>query len=296
MPSSYIFYLETRVEQLEALLSSNNITFPPAENLEYCSKRGNGGTSIRSPTDAGNSSISEAAEAASSAKPEGNGDDTSRLEKLVTKSGFSGIPGAANPRYLGSASGVSFARVVFAAVQSSVSDQRSTSDKGGVRPYKSIAGNGPGAAGPGTSMRDSFFGLHTRPSIHPAPFPERTIGEKLVTLYFEYANPQLPILHRGEFMEMFEQAYANEGRVRGPRELYMLNMVFAIGGGIILGDLAKTDDPPQGSKQAQPEEYHASAIVHLEACLGSGGGLEELQAVLLLANFALLRPVPPGLW
>ncbi|RDA91639.1 hypothetical protein CP533_0075 [Ophiocordyceps camponoti-saundersi (nom. inval.)] len=28
----------------------------------------------------------------------------------------------------------------------------------------------------------------------------------------------------------------------------------------------------------------------------SGGGLEVLQAVLLLANFALLRPVPPGLW
>ena len=36
--------------------------------------------------------------------------------------------------------------------------------------------------------------------------------------------------------------------------------------------------------------------MHLEACLGSGGGLEDLQAVLLLANFALLRPVPPGLW
>jgi hypothetical protein len=59
-------------------------------------------------------------------------------------------------------------------------------------------------------------------------------------------------------------------------------------------------------KQCQPEEYHASAIVHLESCLSStssldradgfGGGLEELQAVLLLAGFALLRPVAPGLW
>src|SRR2546429_4699742 len=58
--------------------------------------------------------------------------------------------------------------------------------------------------------------------------------------------------------------------------------------------------------QHQPEEYHASAIVHLESFLGSspasdrpdgfGGGLEELQAVLLLAGFALLRPVAPGLW
>ncbi|KAK0627202.1 fungal-specific transcription factor domain-containing protein [Immersiella caudata] len=300
IPRSYIFYLETRVEQLEALLSSSNIAFPAAENLEYCSKRGgNGASAVRSPTrEAGGSTVSDLADSASGAKSEGNGDDASRLQKLVTTSGLSGIPGAANPRHLGAASGVSFARVVFAAVQSSVSDQRSMSDKGGVRPYKSIAGNGPAAAaGAGTSMRDSFFGLHTKPTIHPAPFPERSVGKKLMTLYFEYANPQIPVLHRGEFMEVFERAYAEEGRVRGPRELYMLNMVYAIGGAIILGEGGKSDDMAvQGVKQAQPEEYHASAIVHLESCLGSGGGLEELQAVLLLANFALLRPVPPGLW
>ncbi|KAK5660254.1 hypothetical protein OQA88_12793 [Cercophora sp. LCS_1] len=291
IPRSYIFYLETRVEQLEALLSANNISFPPAENLEYCSKRGG---SARSPTEGPGSTISEVTESASKADTgEGNGDDASRLQKLVTKTGFSGIPGAAAPRHLGSTSGVSFARVVFAAVQSSVSDQRSTSDKGGIRPYKSIAGVGPAQ---GTSMRDSFFGLHTKPTIHPAPFPERAVAQKLVTLYFEYANPQLPVLHRGEFMEMLDRAYAEEERVRGPRELYMLNMVCAIGGAIILGEGGKSDEVLDGPKQAQPEEYHASAIVHLESCLGSGGGLEELQAVLLLANFALLRPVPPGLW
>jgi len=296
LDGSYIFYLETRIEQLESILSSNNVAFPPAESLEYCSKRGNGSGTVRSPTEGSSLSIPDANEAAGGAKGEGSGDDTGRLQKLVTKSGLVGIPGAANPRHLGAASGVSFARVVFAAVQSSVSDQRSTSEKGGIRPYKSIAGNGP-VPGAGTSMRDSFFGLHTKPTIHPAPFPEKPVGRKLVTLYFEYANPQIPVLHRGEFTEMFERAYANEGRVRGPRELYMLNMVYAIGGAIILGEGGKNDDlAVQGLKQAQPEEYHASAIVHLESCLGSGGGLEELQAVLLLANFALLRPVPPGLW
>ncbi|KAK1831365.1 positive regulator of purine utilization [Podospora conica] len=308
IPRSYIFYLETRVEQLEALLASKNIAFPPASNLEYCSKRGS--ASVRSPTDAGDTSLAAAASdptdpaaaAASIVKPETSttnpADDTTRLQRLVTKSGFSGIPGAANPRHLGAASGVSFARVVFAAVQSSVSDQRSTSDKGGIRPYKSIGGGGGSGTGPGgptsTSMRDSFFGLHTKPAIHPVPFPDRAVAQKLVTLYFEYANPQLPILHKGEFMAMLELAYAEgAGRVRGPRELYMINMVCAIGGGIILGEGGKSDD---GVKQAQPEEYHASAIVHLESCLGISGGLEELQAVLLLANFALLRPVPPGLW
>ncbi len=238
----------------------------------------------------------DSSEAASSTRRQHNGDDSAKLQRLVSKSSIVRIPEAANPRYLGATSGVSFARVVFAAVQSSVSDQKSTSERGGVRPYKPIAGNANLAGG--TSMRDSFFGLHTKPTIHPAPFPEKSIGFKMVTLYFEHANPQIPVLHKGDFMQMFDLAYAEEGRVRGPRELYMLNMVFAIGGGIIMGDTLKTEPgTSSASRQCPPEEYHASAIVHLEACLSnSGGGLEELQAVLLLANFALLRPVPPGLW
>jgi hypothetical protein len=173
-------------------------------------------------------------------------------------------------------------------------------------------------------MRDSFFGLQTKPTFKRASFPDRELGLKLVNLYFEHANPQIPILHRGEFMELFEKAYANEERVKSPRELYMLNIVFAIGAGIIFGSegdarpegkqvekLKRQDNGPAkrqklSSQQYQPEEYHASAIIHLESFLGSssatdrpdgfGGGLEELQAVLLLAGFALLRPVAPGLW
>ncbi|KAH8881001.1 hypothetical protein GQ53DRAFT_668744 [Thozetella sp. PMI_491] len=300
IPRSYVFYLETRVEQLEALLRANNVAFPPADNLEHCSRPGtDSGTlsaSLRSPTEATAPQF-DPMDNAGQSKQQDNGDDNAKLQRLVSKTQLSWVPEAANPRYLGAASGVSFARVVFAAVQSSVSDQKSTSERGGIRPYKPIAGNN-SSAGAGTSMRDSFFGLHTKPTIHPAPFPDRELGLKLVTLYFEHANPQIPVLHKGAFMHMFEQAYAEEGRVRGPRELYMLNMVFAIGGGIIMSDPVKNEPGPRSSsKQCPPEEYHASAIVHLEACLGnSGGGLEELQAVLLLANFALLRPVPPGLW
>ena len=87
----------------------------------------------------------------------------------------------------------------------------------------------------------------------------------------------------------------------------MLNIVFAIGAGIIYEDKRRTDsigsavqkpDIPNGQKQ--PEEYHSAAMQHLESFLGSTsisdpagseGGLIELQAVLLLAGFALLRPV-----
>jgi hypothetical protein len=172
-------------------------------------------------------------------------------------------------------------------------------------------------------MRDSFFGLHTKPTIKQAPFPSRDLGLRLVDLYFQHANPQIPILHRQEYMAMFERVYAADEHERTARESYMLNIVFAIGAGIIVGkptgledengpaedELRASDLQPHKRRklkeeQRQPEEYHASAIVHLETFLASstepsegiGSSLEELQAVLLLAGFALLRPVAPGLW
>ncbi|KAI1409672.1 hypothetical protein F5Y13DRAFT_90136 [Hypoxylon sp. FL1857] len=290
IPRSYVYYLETRVDQLETLLRRNNIQFPPSDNLEYCSRPGADGGLGKTPTNGAPSAATGITETSSGAKGHKSNDEIEKPSKGVRQGGGGG------PRHLGSANGISFARVVFAAVQSSVGDQKSTSDKTGVRPYRPIAGNGGAASS--TSMRDSFFGLHTRPTIRPAEFPPKDLAIKLVELYFEHANPQIPVLHRDEFMQMFERAYAEEGRVRGPKELYVLNMVYAIGGGIIMdAQTASAKVAGEEKKQAQPEEYHASAVVHLEACLSnSGGGLEELQAVLLLANFALLRPVPPGLW
>ena len=318
---------------LESLLSENDIKYAPSqdfdlgarpslehsngsfEDAERPSASSNGGTSRREPTRGQGSSRSRD-------DWEQKQEEADKLNKLVSNIGMVSVKGASDPRYLGSTSGISFARVVFAAVKSSVSS--TASEKGASRL------NRPGAAGDaavnGTSMRDSFFGLHTKPTIKQAPFPDKKLGLSLVELYFEHANPQIPILHRGEFMTLFERAYASKDRHRSSRELYMLNIVFAIGSGIIL-DNSKTSQSPDStasitalkrdpqcqdsqkqkfSHQRQPEEYHASAMMHLESCLGSGpssdrpegfgGGLDELQAVLLLAGFALLRPVAPGLW
>ena len=238
-------------------------------------------------------------------------EESDKLNKLVSNIGMVSVQGASDPRYLGSTSGISFARVVFAAVKSSVNDQNGRN---------SSVGSAAAASGP--SMRDSFFGLQTKPQFKPAPFPDKELGAKLVELYFEHPNPQIPILHRGEFMEMFARAYATgRERQRSTRELYMLNIVFAIGAGTILLD-SKSEEgvkqepvsptlkkPKLSGLQRQPEEYHSSAMMHLESFLGTmptptspdkpevfGGSLEQLQAVLLLAGFALLRPVAPGLW
>ena len=315
---SYVFYLETRVGYLEKVLQEHNIPLAAAEVLDHSSWPGADPNAIQTPSDdgptfnGGDGILTNTKQSPQEVAWNKKQDESEKLNKLVSNICSVSVQGASDSRYLGSTSGISFARVVFAAVKSSVSG--TNSEKSGIRPSRSPPPKVGAPAAGGTSMRDSFFGLHTKPTVKQAPFPDNEVGRRLVDHYFEHANPQIPILHRGEFMKMFESAYADgEARVRTPRELYMLNIVFAIGSGIFLGDAG--DDEKKAAnerkrgiakRQSQPEEYHASAIVHLEYCLSSpssvdrvdgfGGGLEELQAVLLLAGFALLRPVAPGLW
>lgn len=298
---------------LESLLQTNSIHFDPPEIFAPApvANDNNGANS---------NSVVHKSSAADVTSGGDLHDDRNKVDKLLSHASRVAVQGTSDSRFLGSTSGISFARVVFAAVKSSVSG--APSERGVIRPSKPLLG----ATG-NTSMRDSFFGLHTKPTIKPARFPGREIGLKLVNLYFEHANPQIPSLHRPDFMKMFDKVYSSDEHSRTARESYMLNIVFAIGSAIIVGKSSddegeandvsskatkEPDSPPEQKRrkvqddEAQPEEYHASAIMHLESFLSSsaalerpdgiGGSLEELQAVLLLAGFALLRPVAPGLW
>lgn len=338
IPRSYVYFLETRVAYLEKQLAEHNIEFKKAvafDEEEAVKTETEGdtaqtGSGADGPGTEGadkswkGSAIKEEAEGPvqraggdQGRDSDGNRDaaneDNWRLHNLVSNIGMVSVQGTSDPRYLGSTSGISFARVVFAAVRSSLPGH--VPERAPIRPSERLPQT---AAGPaGGSMRDSFFGLQTRPMMKRAAFPDRELAERLVDLYFEHANPQMPILHRGDFMELLDRTYLLEEKNRSPRALYVLNIVFAIGAGIIFEDKPQASDDEDhagrdrassttkrlrlSNHQYQPEEYHASAIVHLESFLGSSssegfGGLEELQAVLLLASFALLRPVAPGLW
>ncbi|KAJ5551858.1 hypothetical protein N7461_006556 [Penicillium sp. DV-2018c] len=338
IPRSYVHFLETRVSYLEKQLTDNNIDFKKAvafDEEEAIKVESEGDTAqalLGHDGEAGEGSAEEKAQRKNLSKGDANrlgqkdgksnldaGRDSAneenwRLHNLVSNIGMVSVQGTSDPRYLGSTSGISFARIVFAAVRSSIPGN---TERAQVRTSDKLPQSAAGTAGGGGSMRDSFFGLQTRPMMKCAAFPERELAERLVDLYFEQANPQMPILHRGDFMELLESTYMLEEKNRSPRALYVLNIVFAIGAGIIFEDKpAGSDDENRNgrdrsasgtkrqklsSHQYQPEEYHASAILHLDSFLGSPssegfGGLEELQAVLLLASFALLRPVAPGLW
>lgn len=340
IPRSYVYFLETRVAYLEKQLADHRIEFKKAvafdeEEAVKTETEGDAAQFSSGPdgqVGAGvdkrqwkNADLKEETDR-SDQRGDGeqsrnaNGDrdpaseDNWRLHNLVSNIGMVSVQGTSDPRYLGSTSGISFARVVFAAVRSSIPGNP---ERGPLRTSERLpqTATGPGAG----TMRDSFFGLQTRPMMKHAAFPDRELAERLVDLYFEHANPQMPILHRGDFMELLDRTYLLEEKNRSPRALYVLNIVFAIGAGIIFDDKPQISDDDNDSRagrdrassttkrqrlsshQYQPEEYHASAIVHLESFLGSSssegfGGLEELQAVLLLASFALLRPIAPGLW
>lgn len=343
IPRSYVYFLEARVAYLERLLVDSGIEFKPAQAFDDGDQVEGGdrvtenekaaetlthSSASDEPSDKLPRAMRERAKSgnvaeqplANNGKRDSNSNvdrerkEEERLDNLVSNIGMVSVQGTSDSRYLGSTSGISFARLVFAAVKSSVNSNGS--DRSTVRPSERLPPNSSGS-----TMRDSFFGLQARPSMKRATFPDRELAERLVELYFEHANPQMPILHRGDFMELFDRAYATDEPNRAPRDLYLLNIVFAIGAGIIFEGRSSMQDDQQrktvdgsqsahsskkqkrSSHQYQPEEYHASAVVHLEAFLGSapssegfGGGLEELQAVLLLAGFALLRPVAPGLW
>lgn len=305
IPRSYVYFLETRLNYFEDLLTMHNVPFDPAEIFDADSRALPGQEDASAKTQVSVKQVKHD-EKARDAQDEHQLQEDEKIDHLVSNIGMVSVQGTSDQRYLGSTSGISFARVVLSAVKSSVP----SGDKSGSKLSKSAAAT----AGGSSSMRDSYFGLQTKPQIKEAPFPDRELGEKLVSLYFEHANPQIPTLHRDEFMDIFERAYGVATEERTPRELYLLNIVFAMGAGIIWG--SSDPEPSAGeyaakrarltSQQAQPEEYHASAIIHLGAFLSAknatddakrpGSDLEELQAVLLLAGFALLRPVAPGLW
>ncbi|KAL8700350.1 MAG: hypothetical protein Q9224_001006 [Gallowayella concinna] len=304
IPRTYVYFLESRLNYLETLLTDHAIPFAPSQEFHLGAK-----PSSEQPRD---QPLSSQAVTYTKKLPANSfmGSDASGQSRIAF-SQPKDDPGDLTDLV---------SNISMASVRIKDSISTGSSEKAFPQATKSEA------TANGTSVRDSIFGIHSKPSVQPAPFPDRDLGLRLVTLYFSFSNPQIPILHHGDFMGLFERAYAIDASHRSARELYILNIVFAIGAGIILenppwghspGSLSEnpTSREPASpdadklslpSQQYQAEEYHASAMMHLESFLGStsatdnsdgfGCGLEELQAVLLLAGFALLRPVAPGLW
>ena len=246
IPRTYVYYLESRIEYLESILINHEIPFGSPQEFDLGAKPVSDHESPSKANQRGALHDHSSTVPSINSAREQKQDEADKLERLVSNIGMVSVQGTSDPRFLGSTSGISFARVVFAAVRSSVPGTLSEKTTLG----KSKSG-GRATATNGPSMRDSFFGLQSKPTISPAPFPGEIIGRRLIDLYFQHANPQIPILHRGDFMALFERAYAS--KQKSPRELYMLNIVFAIGAGIILEDSRAGRADSSGSTVQKPK-------------------------------------------
>jgi cell division septum initiation protein DivIVA len=197
-------------------------------------------------------------------------DESSPLfQDLVTSVKNVVVEPSQQPRFLGQSSGISFAKMVMAAINVDdllpplVPEQQ---------PFREISVSTPANAS----------------------LPPRPVADHLVDVYFQYRTPHLPILDRSQVGKAIDSAYRSLGRsqesVEVPkRDMFMAYMVFAIA----LVDVQHTS----GGRPGQSEGCFRSALGWVEKILTySKSDLETLRIVLLLAQFVALSPSRGSLW
>lgn len=158
-------YLETRNQYLEDLLAKNQIPFEPATTFDLPQPSAH--HHVQSPIPR-----SPASETHSDVAPMKAEDDQAMNDISMLP-----VQGTSDPRYLGSVSGISFARVVVAAVKSTNGTNMNGSQRG------RLSSIGSSDESNGGNMRDSFFGLTSnRRKYSPAAFPSRRLGMRLIRL------------------------------------------------------------------------------------------------------------------
>ena len=170
-----MFYLESRIQLLESLLEANGLAKPPADDFAV----------VPGPPEARfeQPALSTPAAEDCNIAPEllndrgiepgtkdelvGGGRDTASSHQF------------AGPGHRATTSAISFASIVYAAVKRSMTGN-TPSERGHVRPSRH-------AMSSSTGHNDSFFGLYAPPTVAAAPFPDRTLANRLSDLYFEHA-------------------------------------------------------------------------------------------------------------
>lgn len=296
IPRSYVSHLEDRIAQLEMQLKKDGKGGLDS-GTEYTEDTGLGSILER----AAASEPTANGQAGSAFKQEqdvsGNTPSTSRplttgkkkgsgaVDSLMSQVKSVSVDAASVPpsSFLGSSSGLSFARLLFTAVK-----------------FK-----------PNSAVSDP---LPAPKHIEPASLPPKAEAEQLLSVYFSLANPQMPVLHREQFLVRYFQPvydilspgvslasdYTTIGVPVGTSAssdpvvpqatkspaLYFLNIVFGIA----------TAAMHQKNPTHTSEAYHSAAMKHVDSVFASPNRLEALQGILLLALYSVMRPAVPGVW
>jgi hypothetical protein len=171
-------------------------------------------------------------------------------------------------RFPGQSSGISFARMVLAAIHV---DKAPTSLLPEHQPFQDL----------------------TISATSRASLPPRHVADHLIEVYFQYRTPHLPILDRSQVDKAINSAYYSlendsASAVVPERDMFVAYMVFAI---------ALVDIPHLGGRSSQSDGCFRSALTWVENTLTySKSDLETLRNVLLLVQFVAMSPAQGSLW
>jgi hypothetical protein len=282
IPRSYVISLEDRILQLEKIIKDSGLSADGSPAASFKNELN------ENYTPSSDTSISPP--------------KTELKEKLTIKSTleFSNPNGVSF--YLGDSSGISFAKLLFTAVNFS-----------------------PGSISENNSITTRVPNQRSSPASSAAPLPDKSAAEFLIKSYFEQSNTQLPILHREHFInnhfrpiygllssdvklasnytkmnldnEPTEGSFYNEMETSHltaenvpkihHKSIFLLNMIFSIASSI---NYLTYKDPEISNS------YKNQAMVFVDSIYQSEDRLEYLQGLLLLTLFSIMRPSTPGCW
>ncbi|KAJ5718586.1 C6 transcription factor (UaY) [Penicillium malachiteum] len=294
IPRSYVYYLENRVKYLDSLLHRHNIQADPPTACE------------------GSDGLSPESTEGTMPSPVFQADSTScatESPKQIPESWKSEVPS------VDAANLFDAAIPHFDATSDLEVDSGLTSGllSGVAVRYQIAKGGQPSSDGNISVIRSSFFGLLARQSKrNPVDLPRKGVAGDLADIFFRYVNPYTPVLHPRDFQELLDELYFNPTGQHSPLKVYTAFMVFAIGA-------AKSKNQsdcdnfqtfhglPKGKRRRlsatayTSDDYKDSAMAYLNSYMSKVRScnfltrLEELQAVLLLCIFTLLKPGVPTL-
>ena len=194
----------------------------------------------------------------------------SDAQDVVKSMGLVLLESSDHPRFMGTSSGVTFAKMVLAAVNQDVSVVSASAP-----PQDQNASAAPHA-------------------IMGSSLPPHHAAQRIVDVYFSYRTPHVPVLTRAKVEKCVKHTYSaletsHDFSRALERDMFITYMVFAVG---LWGSPGAG-----GTRSHQSEGCFLSALQLVEKLLSySPSNLESLTLVLLLAQYTMLNPSVGSLW
>ncbi|RFU29742.1 hypothetical protein B7463_g6602, partial [Scytalidium lignicola] len=194
---------------------------------------------------------------------------------LVRTIGLVALESTSEPRFMGTSSGLSFAKMVMGAIkceQPAPTPQSTTGARGPV--------------------------LHAAPPNITSSLPPRHVADHIINAYFQHRTPHFMILERHQVQRAVDNVYKNyfsephesRQRIIVDKDLFTTYMILAIG-------LCGIAQGPGEGRPTQSEGCFNSAMKSIDAVfIYPRSGLETLSAILLLCQYVTLCPSKGSLW